>query len=625
MSAITIRAGVQFLANVLIAWILLHVLSPDHLPYLWPLTAVQLALLLPDWPNPRGRLAHLAASTLAVFGMGLFAGIPLFADVVFTTIAAIELGTMGALLSRRIHTFHDLEKEPVVAHFATVVVAVSSASAALLALFTYSNLHIPLPERWLILALSHIVGTATLFPIVLFLNSLDAKATKIKQTAFKKGLIALLLCILVTVYVFSQTSFPWLFLIFPMLVMILLTAGVKGAACATPTIAAIACWATAHRLGPVWIARGSNIELHTIVLQAFLLTIVATALAVGALLDERQAAEREARAGQSIYLTLLDNAQDMILLSTFDGSKRYVSPRVKTLTGWEPEEFLGIPTFKTMHEGDRDVARAVIQSMRQGKVQHNFRYRIRCKDESFHWVEAFVRGYSDSSSGELCGYVATIRSIAALTEVEEAWSNERTILASQNMRLAELAGSDELTSLANRRTFNRILHQEVARHKRTGNFLSLLMIDIDHFKLFNDRYGHLQGDACLRQVATSLRTNRASDLAARMGGEEFAVILPDTDQSGALYVAERIRRQITDLEIPHGGSPSGIVTVSIGASTWAPGFDADETPLIQDADRALYESKGAGRNRVTATSTSTSTLNALAKDPITHAGSSLMD
>jgi len=175
-------------------------------------------------------------------------------------------------------------------------------------------------------------------------------------------------------------------------------------------------------------------------------------------------------------------------------------------------------------------------------------------------------------------------------------------LQQDNAGLKTLALTDKLTGLANRRAFDEVLEQECRRALRGSLPLSLILLDVDLFKRFNDHYGHPAGDLCLQHVGRFLaeRITRSGDLAARYGGEEFAVILPNTDQEGARAVAERIRTGIAALLLPHAHSPYGIVTISAGVTTVAPGSDAAlrADALIERADRQLYGAKDAGRNRV---------------------------
>jgi len=166
-------------------------------------------------------------------------------------------------------------------------------------------------------------------------------------------------------------------------------------------------------------------------------------------------------------------------------------------------------------------------------------------------------------------------------------------------RLALLADTDSLTKLANRRRFDEVLGKEFARSKRTRQPLALLMLDIDHFKDFNDRHGHPAGDECLINVARVLQATaqRANDLAARYGGEEFALILPGIDADTARQFAEQIRQSVESLVIPIDYSSVDKVTVSIGVATTASTADNSAESLLQEADKALYQAKNAGRNQ----------------------------
>ncbi len=167
--------------------------------------------------------------------------------------------------------------------------------------------------------------------------------------------------------------------------------------------------------------------------------------------------------------------------------------------------------------------------------------------------------------------------------------------------LRQLSQKDGLTGLANRRHFDETLEKEWARSARNRSSLSLLMLDIDHFKLYNDQYGHLMGDDAIRQVARALKEqlNRPTDLAARYGGEEFVVLLPDTTMNGALHIAEQIRATIETLAIPHVKSKvAPVLTVSIGASSIQAHASADPATLIHVADTALYHAKQNGRNTI---------------------------
>ncbi|MBV7534799.1 sensor domain-containing diguanylate cyclase [Duganella sp. sic0402] len=189
------------------------------------------------------------------------------------------------------------------------------------------------------------------------------------------------------------------------------------------------------------------------------------------------------------------------------------------------------------------------------------------------------------SDGKLLAVVETLRDI---TDEKRA-----------QVALQQLATRDGLTGLANRRCFDDTLNAEWQRALRNQQPLSLLMVDVDNFKQYNDAYGHLGGDECLQRIASAVSSEmRTNDLVARYGGEEFAVILPNQSLKGAAIVAERIRCRVEQLRLPNLGSKQHVVTVSIGAATALVVPENDPSQLVATADSALYRAKHMGRNRI---------------------------
>jgi diguanylate cyclase (GGDEF)-like protein len=173
-------------------------------------------------------------------------------------------------------------------------------------------------------------------------------------------------------------------------------------------------------------------------------------------------------------------------------------------------------------------------------------------------------------------------------------------LEASNVRLAKMAAFDGLTGIANRRFFDEAFPVMLLAAARDALPISVLMIDIDSFKQYNDRYGHQAGDECLRDVARALRASlvRPADFVARYGGEEFVALLPHTDAAGVAVVAERLRSSVYDLAIAAQSSAAGLITISIGGTTWLPGAgELRGNELLGRADAALYEAKRRGRNR----------------------------
>ncbi len=204
------------------------------------------------------------------------------------------------------------------------------------------------------------------------------------------------------------------------------------------------------------------------------------------------------------------------------------------------------------------------------------------------WIESRTRPTPEGACFVICSDIT-------------ASKQHQLELQNMNDRLSVLAETDSLTGLLNRRAFDAVMADELARVERGDSSLSLLMIDVDYFKRFNDTYGHGAGDSCLRSVADCLRASarRTDDRAARYGGEELALILPDTDEKVAVGLAEELCARLRDLRIPHTGSDKGIVTVSIGVATLARGsLPTDAARLIARADEALYTAKRDGRDGV---------------------------
>ncbi|RLW64594.1 MAG: hypothetical protein B6D73_10145 [gamma proteobacterium symbiont of Stewartia floridana] len=188
-----------------------------------------------------------------------------------------------------------------------------------------------------------------------------------------------------------------------------------------------------------------------------------------------------------------------------------------------------------------------------------------------------------------------------LLKTNEALQSTNRELERTKEELKKLSLSDELTRVPNRRYLMQVMEHEIQRARRDKVSLSIIMIDVDHFKKYNDTYGHTKGDECLQSIAGILQQSllRSSDFLARYGGEEFVALLPNTTQEQALSVAERMRVSIFNVGLAHSGCSAGKVTISAGIASYSPDGDSQsETKLLETADRSLYKAKAEGRNRV---------------------------
>jgi diguanylate cyclase (GGDEF)-like protein len=196
---------------------------------------------------------------------------------------------------------------------------------------------------------------------------------------------------------------------------------------------------------------------------------------------------------------------------------------------------------------------------------------------------------------------AKMRAMERIADMRERLIEVSSELEEANAELQKLADVDGLTGIANRRSLDAYLEHETARCIRENQPISVIMIDLDHFKAYNDYYGHLAGDNCLKRIADILqnKVRRPSDMAGRYGGEEFCIILPNTDEEGAKHVAEFVRLTVEELGIPHvGNGEKGVVTLSLGVVTHYPDPSFGISALLNEADKALYHAKRCGRNRV---------------------------
>lgn len=268
-----------------------------------------------------------------------------------------------------------------------------------------------------------------------------------------------------------------------------------------------------------------------------------------------------------------------------DPELRVVSanPGFERITGHRADAVIG--EVPPLFGDDPDALQQVRMRLQGGTHWEGMLWARRADDDRFP-LEAGVDVVRDER-GRVQHHVMVFRDVTVQKQLED--------------RLRELSATDGLTLLANRRSFDEALEREWHRATRHGEPVSLIMCDIDHFKPYNDIYGHLAGDRCLQQVATAIAAGVRSEgaLVARYGGEEFAIILPRTDGPTAQEIAENLRRRVEALGIAHSGNPDGgRVTVSVGISTRTPPQTADYVDLMQSADPALYRAKESGRNGV---------------------------
>jgi diguanylate cyclase (GGDEF)-like protein/PAS domain S-box-containing protein len=289
------------------------------------------------------------------------------------------------------------------------------------------------------------------------------------------------------------------------------------------------------------------------------------------------------------FRLLAEGSSDMVTRIGLDDIISYASPSSVGVVGWHPKQLVGHSALAGINAADLPAVQETIDRLKRGEIDEGrTTRRTRHRDKGEIWIESTLR-VTRNENGEIDGAVAITRDVTEQKVLEE--------------KLEALAIEDGLTGLANRRRFDERLSEEWARAQRERTSLSLLIVDLDHFKAYNDAYGHVAGDSCLRAVARILaeEAERAGDVAARYGGEEFAILMPNTDSAGCTRIGERVRSALRKAAIPHAlNPPFNVVTASLGGAACRPGSDRSTCPtsLIEAADRALYVAKDQGRDRL---------------------------
>ncbi|MCQ8239504.1 diguanylate cyclase [Rhizosaccharibacter radicis] len=297
-----------------------------------------------------------------------------------------------------------------------------------------------------------------------------------------------------------------------------------------------------------------------------------------------------------MFRLLAEHTSDVVMRLDASLIRRYVSPASIRVLGYRPEELVGGHPRGIIHAADWPRIPPLLEAARRSSEPVCETYRVRHRDGQLIWVEGSYAVLADG------GFVVSLRDITRRKLAEQR-------LEAANAELVLIASRDGLTGLANRRRFDEMLAAEVRRAACKRHPLSLVLLDVDRFKLYNDGYGHQAGDDCLRLVATAIggAVRRPDDLVARYGGEEFAVLLPGLDENEAAAIGERIRLAVRTLALTHHANRTcgGLVTASVGCAGIRPedldpgGPVADlARKLLHEADRALYEGKRRGRDRV---------------------------
>lgn len=310
---------------------------------------------------------------------------------------------------------------------------------------------------------------------------------------------------------------------------------------------------------------------------------------------ERVSEVREMEPDSGVYKTLLESTKAIPWRIEWQTQRfTYIGPQIEELLGWPRDSWKTVNDWaERIHVEDRERVVSYCVAQSQAGTDHEADYRALTRDSGYVWIRDVVHVERSASGVEAL--------IGFMFDISVRKKSEDELLRLQR-ELEALSYRDGLTNAANRRMFETMFEREWGSARRNGSPLSLILLDIDSFKEFNDCLGHLAGDECLRNIARLLlraTARRPRDLVSRYGGEEFAVLLPETDPAAALLMAEQCRRAVHDAMIPHPRSKTApCVTVSLGVSSIVPKDGDDPRAFLEQVDKLLYRAKETGRNRV---------------------------
>jgi diguanylate cyclase (GGDEF)-like protein/PAS domain S-box-containing protein len=589
---------VLLVVSALTAWVgIVLTRQVGNVAAIWFTNGILLAVLLTrptrHWP------ALLAAGLAGVGIAGHLVGQSLTGILVLQASNAVDILLPAILLRDLRGSSPDLTLPGAFIEFTLIGVLLTPALSGLLAAQMLAPMwhtpFLPLLTRWY---LGDALGVAVMTPLTLSLLRGELKPLLV-PAALPRTLGVVGAYLLITAGAFAASRVPLLFLLFPPLLLAVARLGFPGTGLIILPTAAIAFGVTAAGHGPLLLIPGLSPAQRLAHVQVFIVVVCATAYSIGVIIAERRRLnrtllEQHARLARSerLYRLLANNASDIITRVRMDGQRLYVSPSAQDVLGWSVEEMLQSDWKRNVHPDDFATFEAVRDRMRAGDMHAGGTYRYRRKDGSWAWIEARAH-LVQSPDGDATEFIGNLRDVTRQKEAELALE---TVMA----ELAQQATTDDLTGIANRRRFDEMLAKEWRRAMRVGDPVALLLIDVDHFKAFNDRYGHQAGDECLRFVARAIAAviRRPHDLVARYGGEEFVAVLPGTTLDGAERMAQTLRLAIMQMAVPHAAASVGTVTVSIGAASAIPTGDTRPAALIEAADGALYAAKRTGRNRV---------------------------
>ncbi|KQM23064.1 hypothetical protein ASE73_02250 [Sphingomonas sp. Leaf24] len=559
-------------------------ISPVHngVATFWPATPVLLALLLAR--SRRKWNATLIGATIgsllasSLFGFGVVSAIPMAVAKIGQVVVAI--GLFNRLNVRR-GSFGSLDR--IWRYVLAFGIVAPALGATIAAAVTATRYDLSFALQWRIWFVGHGLSMVALTPLLSLLFSGAALRWWRGATGRtrREAMVLLTATAVIAVGVFGQNTLPLLFL--PILPVMLTTfrLGLIGAAAAIIVLTIIGGYATLHGMGPANYV-SDNVHLRLEFLQFYIACTVLTTFPVAADLSRRQSLYRRLRESEARYRVLADHSTDIVLSIDRSGRVGYLSPSIEPILGKTPDALLGSRALEMVHPLDRDIVLVAHRdAIRAPQGTQIVECRMRVTGGALHWFEAHTRAVTDDH-GVVSGTVSMVRDVTHRKALEA--------------ELSRAASTDPLTGLANRRAFDAALASRIDAAAAGDWGGCVAIFDLDHFKSVNDRFGHDAGDHVLQSFARIARgVLRETDVVARLGGEEFAILFPGADIAHAQFLSERLRATVAATQLRHGQAAVRL-TVSAGIASIDVGSSA--AGVLRAADRALYAAKAEGRDRL---------------------------
>jgi len=536
------------------------------------------------WPT------YLALGYLVDFGVNVGLLNPLPISAYFAMCNMAEVAVAGLLMYRTVTECPDLTDGRQLRSFLLFGVLLAPLLASTMAVLAFESMGgVGFFHSLQIWFAADVLGVATFTPLYLSFHH----RKKFSSRPLLETIGLFLLLIAVSLFVFDVAKVPLVWLVLLILILLGSRVGFAGSALGLLVVLTIGGVSTVLGRGPLNFALTGSLATKIFMFQIFIfismLALYLTEVAMARSTRTRLGLE----ASETRFRLLAEASRDVIVLAGLEGERKYISPAATELLGWSQEELLAGHSLDIVYPEDMPKLANLLRDCREGKDTASLSYRCRKKDSTYLWLEANVRLFRAADTNEPAGFVYVLRDISerkvAESKLQDAFNT-----------VEQLALVDGLTGVANRRLLDETLAREWARAVRDGTLLSVVLIDVDYFKLYNDLYGHLAGDACLQSLAHAIQMvlRRPPDLLARYGGEEFVVVLPNTPHAGAEAMCDRILQAIAECSMEHTGSPYGLVSVSLGCATGFATLESTPNDLLKAADVAMYRAKSEGRNRM---------------------------